>query len=297
MLCVSSTLLPFSRRHATLPERRQRVISIKKCWYQSNAIPLTRYPLRQKRNRSAVVHVRHHWVLAEFVPCSSGLAFVVWDSARSSAVEHDLTKWASELGVLPPRFEVCPQQVRDSNECGLFAITFALLRARGLRPPANGAKVSLARLRDLFPDREAMLAEARKAFGMDEGVPSPGRSWSHKPYDSGSGASPSALDRARAVVQHVNSELRRVPAQRPVKVIWLRFPLSRRVFISHTRTIPSSARVTRPVSCPSTSDICASPRVCAPTQTACCSVSVSARKRLCPGKSCTASPDPYCTRV
>ena len=45
-------------------------------------------------------------------------------------LEHDLQRWSVELGVLPPHFQLCPQQDRHSNECGLFAIVFALLRSR-----------------------------------------------------------------------------------------------------------------------------------------------------------------------
>lgn len=81
-----------------------------------------------------VVHVRHHWVLAMF---GHGESWRVWDSAPSFAVQRDLGALARQIRRHPPVFVTCPQQLRGSNECGVFAIAFALMLHRNVAIPAR----------------------------------------------------------------------------------------------------------------------------------------------------------------
>jgi len=116
----------------------------------------------------AVVWVRHHWVAARFKPRSyirdasgrvtSVQEWEVWDSARSLIVERDLQKLARELSLENPVMRDCPQQHRESNECGLFASAYVWRMAADAPIPASLEKISLQPLRHMYPDIRRMKA-------------------------------------------------------------------------------------------------------------------------------------------
>ena len=65
-----------------------------------------------------IVWVKHHWVATSL---TIGKCWKVYDSARSRAVELELRRWASALGLPIPVFPSIPQQRYGSEECGVFA--------------------------------------------------------------------------------------------------------------------------------------------------------------------------------
>jgi len=116
---------------------------------------------RSTRRVLLVVWVRHHWVLWVL----DGGASEVWDSAKSSAVARDLTKWALQLGVPTPSFVTCPQQIRGSSECGLFTIMFAECAQQGLTG-LGGGTCSLQALREAYPNKAEMIRLGYALFGI-----------------------------------------------------------------------------------------------------------------------------------
>lgn len=125
-----------------------------------------------------VVHIRHHWVLAEFFKAG---AWHVYDSAFSNHVRRDIFKIADVLQLQRPTFPPCPQQVRGSNECGLFVLVNALLRRHDVKIPSSTSKVSLASLRASFPSATLLLEHGRIIYGV---TPAPPQRWRHNPYAS-----------------------------------------------------------------------------------------------------------------
>lgn len=119
-----------------------------------------------RRGGITVVWIRHHWVLAQFDPAGGDGTqhWRVYDSATSMCVRRDLEALAAKLGLEPPAFPACPQQLRESFECGIFVMVFALLLHRGEDIPSFTDKVSLAHLRRVYPDANALFVLGLKAF-------------------------------------------------------------------------------------------------------------------------------------
>lgn len=115
-----------------------------------------------------VIHICQHWVVA--LIRSPEEPWLVFDSAHSEVVRRELAACASRLGWrLPPVYYPCPQQLRGSDECGLFAIMHTLLLHRGISVPKaspRDARVSLGELRNLYPDAEAMFRAGCAILGI-----------------------------------------------------------------------------------------------------------------------------------
>ena len=115
--------------------------------------------IRAGQSGLAVLWVRHHWVAVEFKAvmgessddASIRLHVDVFDSARSTPVERTLLRQFAVLGILTKDvyFRASPQQIRGSDECGLFAALCVLLRAVGIAVPevSGGLRTSLDKLR------------------------------------------------------------------------------------------------------------------------------------------------------
>ena len=110
-----------------------------------------------------MLFVRKHWVAARLRTATKSIE--VWDSAKSSCVQRDLQRVACALRRTLVQHD-CPQQNRGTNECGVFAVAFVLLLSQGQQIPERNTKVSLAQLRDAWPNTGDMTALAQKAFGM-----------------------------------------------------------------------------------------------------------------------------------
>lgn len=120
--------------------------------------------LRDARDRGShlfIVWVRYHWVLAEW---RDELLF--YDSAVSQAVRRDLTRWAADLGLPAPKFPPVPQQHTHSNECGIFATLFAMLRLAQMTIPPCSLKVSLHELRSHAKNRNAFYLRGLELLGI-----------------------------------------------------------------------------------------------------------------------------------
>ena len=81
-----------------------------------------------KPGHVAILWIRHHWVTAV---CTGTKEWVVLDSARSEPVRRTLNQVARIAGWSSPRTPNVRQQQAGSNECGIFALVFAFLAARG----------------------------------------------------------------------------------------------------------------------------------------------------------------------
>ncbi|PHR97646.1 MAG: hypothetical protein COA68_12300, partial [Oceanobacter sp.] len=106
--------------------------------WRNGGISAAQIQQRLAKNRTTVLRLiiwmRHHWVCAELQQAPSPTTtahLAVYDSATSLAVRKDLHKLAREMGWPEPSFVTCPQQLRGSNECGIYATFFLLSLAAG----------------------------------------------------------------------------------------------------------------------------------------------------------------------
>ncbi len=135
-----------------------------------------------------VFHTHHHWLLLHFVDDT----LHVYDSAQSVPVYHAVRTLASRLHLGKPVIHHCPQQIRGSNECGLFTIVHGLMITANLPVPRTRKAFSLAHLRAAFPCADSMLKLAQDTFraataDTTRTPPPPPRStrWRHSPYGAG----------------------------------------------------------------------------------------------------------------
>ena len=129
-----------------------------------------------------IIHTRHHWLAAKI----DKTHFVVYDSAQSEPVRRDMWKLAQVMGWVTPTFAACPQQWRDSNECGLFASLNVLLLHKGIAIPNHTGRIRLAALRDEYPNVQKMMLLGKQAYGITE-------TWRHDPYKRGGHLIPAQL--------------------------------------------------------------------------------------------------------
>ncbi|CUF29851.1 TATE DNA transposon, putative [Bodo saltans] len=112
-----------------------------------------------------------------------------YDSAQSNPVARDLHVLSRQLGMTAMTLHPCPQQLRGTNECGLFTILNGLLLLHGRDIPPRTDRVSLAALRAVFPDPAEILRLGCSAYKIDAPTTI---GWRHQPYATG-GTSPVAL--------------------------------------------------------------------------------------------------------
>ena len=159
-----------------------------------------KYTMDRSDKQLAILWIRHHWVATRI----TATTIEVFDSAASEAVAKDITKVAIRTGRVA-LFRTCPQQMRGSNECGIFAASYVLVMNAGLEVPRNGDKVSLKGMRALWPRTSSdlenctvlMLKMAIELLGVQgsitlQGDGKPGvadavgcRRWRHNPYSGG----------------------------------------------------------------------------------------------------------------
>lgn len=125
---------------------------------------------RAKENCLVIVHVKYHWVLMQIQRVGDTKRIFVYDSGRSEVVEKHMARDCAAVGLPPPVFVACPQQIRNSNECGLFAACFAIALSNGwLIPPVTSTRMSLRQHVHLWPDAalfgRAALATLNEAHG------------------------------------------------------------------------------------------------------------------------------------
>ena len=78
------------------------------------------------------VHVRHHWVMAILRRVDTTIPeMIVFDSAPSPITRSDVRKLARALEI-PVEFHSPLRQREGSNECGLFAVLYALVACASL---------------------------------------------------------------------------------------------------------------------------------------------------------------------
>ena len=98
------------------------------------------------------IHIRHHWLVMRIQVDSRGEEVpVVYDSAASQVVRKDVKKWFKDItGKIT--FATCMQQLRSSNECGVFVIANVVRMVAGLEvdSPPLPRVANLAHLRDPF---------------------------------------------------------------------------------------------------------------------------------------------------
>ena len=68
------------------------------------------------------VHIRHHWVLMLLKSDGAKIHAHVYDSAPSTVVMNDVCNLCAAMKLPRPRFHSVWQQVKGSNQCGLFVI-------------------------------------------------------------------------------------------------------------------------------------------------------------------------------
>ena len=131
-----------------------------------------------------IVWVRRHWVCTELTETT----WRIWDSASSVIVRKDLEKWAKQLNWPRPQFEPSPQQVRGSNECGLYAAFFLLARCWGRQIPVPGttSRTTVRHCAAHARDPGRFVEEMEKALTAAEGTTTTatigsGR-YQHNPY-------------------------------------------------------------------------------------------------------------------
>ncbi len=73
------------------------------------------------------IHVRHHWCLGIYYPSEN--RFIVVDSAPNACSRQDILRLLPSLKLPSPSFTTWGQQLRNSNECGLFTARAAILAA------------------------------------------------------------------------------------------------------------------------------------------------------------------------
>ena len=114
-----------------------------------------------------IVWVRRHWVCTELTETT----WRIWDSASSVIVRKDLEKWAKQLNWPRPQFEPSPQQVRGSNECGLYAAFFLLARCWGRQIPVPGttSRTTVRHCAAHARDPGRFVEEMEKALTAAEG--------------------------------------------------------------------------------------------------------------------------------
>ena len=144
--------------------------------------------IRRKLNSTKCIYLpfltRRHWSLLALD--SNSRCASHWDSAPSPAVRRDVRKFVTSLF---PGWTVSPvvtcRQLRDSAECGLFTIAFALCIADGMQTLCPGRFVSLkhwfthVRKRDTSASLQFFrddLRQLRQRFCSSTSATSPQRS-------------------------------------------------------------------------------------------------------------------------
>jgi hypothetical protein len=87
--------------------------------------------LKRRQWLFAPCHVRHHWtaMILERKGVDDAKVTIV-DSAPSKTTEADLNKMVAALRFSPARIITIAQQERGTNECGVFVLLAAALKAR-----------------------------------------------------------------------------------------------------------------------------------------------------------------------
>lgn len=97
---------------------------------------------------------RFHWVLCHI----QGEEANFYDSAPSPAVRNDIIRFC-KLNNINYNFKNCPRQIRDSQECGIFAISYAWIIINGMQPSQSKRVISLKHVRNKLTNDETIQRE------------------------------------------------------------------------------------------------------------------------------------------
>ena len=103
------------------------------------------------------LHIYNHWLMGYLIKEENHI--LVWDSAPSKVVRKTILNIFNQLN-WQATFLISPKQLRDSNECGLFAIRAAVRHQAGLT--CGSGWLSLAEARE--PALAGDITKLRKIF-------------------------------------------------------------------------------------------------------------------------------------
>eukprot|EP00760_Papus_ankaliazontas_P015965 PhM_4_TR16747/c1_g1_i1/m.79462 len=120
-----------------------------------------------QRHRAVLlpVHVRHHWTSAIIRREESTTSTTVYDSAPSPMTKRDILRYFRLLKLQPPKIVCVARQPRESNECGLHVVMFALwlntypatLPTTQTSPPTVSLSFWRTRLQAPAPDNNNLI--------------------------------------------------------------------------------------------------------------------------------------------